>query len=99
MDFLASLLVGSPLIIFSVAGLFAAAFYLMRRSRFAAGRQPKSLLVPAGAWTIYAAWEWLVLVKSPEANIRIDLLVIWPVLLIISVWFTVRAFKRVADSE
>ena len=99
MDFLTSLLVGNPLTILFVAGLFVTAFFLMRSSRFGEDRQPRSLLVPAGAWTIYAAWEWLVFVKTPEANIRVDLLVIWPILLIISVWFALRSFKRAADTK
>jgi hypothetical protein len=94
MEFLSSLLVGNPLIILAVAGLFAAAYILIRGSRFGKVRRPRSLLVPAGAWAFYAAWEWLVLIRTPEANIRVDLLVIWPVLLIISVWFAVRAFRR-----
>ena len=94
MAILSSLLVGNPLIILAVAGLFASAYLLIRGSRFGTVRRPGSLLVPAGAWAFYAAWEWLVLVRTPEANIRVDLLVIWPVLLIISVWFAVRAFRR-----
>lgn len=95
MDFLTLLLVGNPLTILFVAGLFVAAFFLMRRSRFGEDRQPSSLLVPAGAWTIYAAWEWFVLVKTPEANIRVDLLVIWPILLIISIWSMIKTLRRV----
>ncbi len=94
MEILSSLLVGTPLIILAVAGLFAAAYIFIRGSRFGAVRRPGYLLVPAGAWAFYAAWEWLVLVRTPDANIRVDLLVIWPVLLIISVWFAVRAFRR-----
>lgn len=99
MEFMASLLVGSPLTILAVAGLFIAAFFLMRRSRFGTARHPSSLLVPAVAWAVYAAWEWLVLVKTPEANIRVDLLVIWPILLIISIWFTMRSCTRVSDNK
>ena len=95
MEFLASLLVGKPLTILAVAGLFAAAFILARGSRVGKVRRPGSLLVPAGAWATYAAWESLVLVRTPEANIRVDLLVIWPVLLIISVWCALRAFRRI----
>ena len=99
MEFLASMLVGSPLIILIVAGLFMTAFLLMRRSHIGATRRPASFLVPAGAWALYAAWEWLVLIRTPEANIRVDLLVILPVLLIISIWFTIRSFTRVADPK
>jgi hypothetical protein len=29
---------------------------------------------------------WLVLVKSPEANIRVDLLLIWPVVGLTTLW-------------
>ena len=45
----------------------------------------------ATAWVIYAAWEWLVVTFSPEANIRVDLMLICPVVLILSIWFTIRA--------
>jgi len=56
---------------------------------------PKSnvLWVPAVAWLAYAGWEWLVLVKSPEANIRVDLLLIWPVIGLATLWALVRAAK------
>jgi hypothetical protein len=33
------------------------------------------------AWLLFAGWEWLVMLVSPEANIRVDLLLIWPILL------------------
>ena len=54
---------------------------------------PKSnvLWVPAVGWLAYAGWEWLVLVKSPEANIRVDLLLIWLVLGLATLWAFVRA--------
>jgi hypothetical protein len=51
------------------------------------------LLVPTAAWVLYAVWEWLVVWRTPEANIRVDLLLIWPVLLILSIWFTIRALR------
>lgn len=56
---------------------------------------PKSnvLWVPAVAWLAYAGWEWLVLVKSPEANIRVDLLLIWPVIGLTTLWALVRGAK------
>jgi hypothetical protein len=54
---------------------------------------PKSnlLWVPALWCLAYAGWEWLVLVKSPEANIRVDLLLIWPVIELVTIWTFVRA--------
>ncbi|WP_162560004.1 hypothetical protein [Methylotetracoccus oryzae] len=51
------------------------------------------LFVPALVWLAYAAWEWLVLVKSPEANIRVDCLIIWPLLALLTLWAAVRAFR------
>ena len=94
MEFLAALLVGRPLNILIVAALFMTAFIFLRRSPFGKGRRPRSLLVPAGFWAAYAVWEYLVLILTPEANIRVDLLVIWPVLLCVSLWFSIRALKR-----
>jgi len=38
-------------------------------------------------------WEWLVLVATPEANIRFDLLLIWPVLAIVSIWALFRILR------
>ena len=78
--------------------LLIAAIHL---ASWAAGRAtvlrtvPKSnvLWVPAVAWLAYAGWEWLVLVKTPEANIRIDLLLIWPVIGLATLWAFVRAAK------
>jgi hypothetical protein len=56
---------------------------------------PKSnvLWAPAVMWLAYAGWEWLVLVKSPEANIRVDLLLIWPVIALTTLWAIVRAAR------
>jgi len=56
---------------------------------------PKSnvLWMPAVLWLAYAGWEWLVLVTSPEANIRVDLLLIWPVIALATLWAVVRAAR------
>lgn len=93
MEHLASLFVGKPLSILAVAAVVLAAYFAQRRTRFGSDRHPRSLLVVATAWAVYAGWEWLVLLRTPEANIRVDLMVIWPVVLIISTWFTIRAFR------
>lgn len=45
------------------------------------------------AWALYAAWEWLVQVRTPEAIIRVDLMVIWPALALLSAWALFRAFR------
>jgi len=56
-------------------------------------RHPRSLLIATTAWGLYATWEWLVQIRTPEANIRVDLLVIWPVLAILTAWMLFRAFR------
>ena len=93
MDFLASILVGKPLNILGAGAFFLAGHFLLRFTVIGSGRHPRSLLVVALAWALYAAWEWLVLVRTSEANIRVDLMLIWPVVVILSIWFTIRAFR------
>ncbi len=90
MQVLAALLVGRPLVILAVAALWLAAF-LVRRS--AAPGSARFLLLAALGWAAYAGWEWLVTARTPEANIRVDLLVIWPVLAVLSGWALYRAFR------
>ena len=93
MEQLASLFVGKPVSILTVAAVFFAAYFVQRYIGFGSDRHPRSLLVVTISWAVYAAWEWLILSRTPEANIRVDLILILPTLLIISIWFTVRAFK------
>jgi hypothetical protein len=42
----------------------------------------------------FAAWESAVMTRTPEANIRVDLLVIWPALLAASGWALWRTLRR-----
>ena len=93
MEMLSSLLVGKPLNIVAVAFVFLVAFFLQRLSGMGSDRHPRALLVVAAAWVFYAAWEWLVVTHTPEANIRVDLLLIWPIVLMHSIWFAIRAFR------
>ena len=93
METLASLFVGKPLHIIGIALAFLAGHLVLRLATFGAGRHPKPLLWAFAAWALYAAWEWLVKVRTPEANIRIDLLLIWPVLAIVSLVALVRALR------
>ena len=90
---LSTLLIGKPLNILAIAAVFFAGYLLVTLANIGPGRHPRSLLVVVGAWTLYAAWEWIVLVRTPEANIRVDLLLIWPLVLIVSIWFIIRAFR------
>lgn len=90
MQFLAALFVGRPLVILAVAAVWLVAF-LARRS--AAPASARLLLLAALGWVSYAGWEWLVMARTPDANIRVDLLVIWPVLAVLSAWALFRAFR------
>ena len=90
---MAALLVGKPLSILTVAAIFLAGYWALRFTPRGAARRPRPLLAAAVAWALYAAWEWLVQVRTPEANIRIDLLVIWPVLAVLSAWALFRALR------
>ncbi|MBW2435390.1 MAG: hypothetical protein JRF36_17415 [Deltaproteobacteria bacterium] len=93
MNILSSLLVGKPLNIMAFATVPVVCHFLLRLTGVGSDRHPRALLVVAATWALYAAWEWLVQIKTPEANIRVDLMVIWPIVLSISVWFSIRAFK------
>jgi hypothetical protein len=93
MELLASLFVGKPLNILALAVLFLAGYLTLRFTALGKARHPRSLLIASAAWGLYAAWEWLVQIKTPEANIRVDLIVIWPVLAILSAWMLFRAFR------
>ena len=85
--------VQKPLVIFLVGVVFFVGYRVLRESSFGEGKDATALLVPAVAWALYALWELFVVLKTPEANIRIDLLVIWPVLAILSIWFLVKALR------
>jgi hypothetical protein len=93
MQFLASLFVGKPLNILVVATVFFAGYFALRFTAIGVGRNLRMLLVAAVAWAVYAVWELLILLWTPEANIRVDLLVIWPVLAILSVWALFRLLR------
>lgn len=93
MDLLTSLFVGKPQNILAVAVVFLAGYLLLRFTAHGRARHIRMLLIASAAWGLYAGWEWLVQVKTPEANIRVDLLVVWPVLAIISAWALFRTFR------
>ncbi len=93
MAFLGSLFVGKPLSIVAVAAAFLALYLAIRHTNTRQRRSVRWPLAAAIAWATYAAWEWLVLVKTPEADIRVDLLLIYPGLVLLSVWALFRAFR------
>lgn len=93
MELLASLFIGKPQNVLTVALLFLAGYLALRFAAIGIVRHPRPLFIASTAWGFYAAWEWLVQIKTPEANIRVDLLVIWPVLTILSAWALFRTFR------
>lgn len=56
-------------------------------------RRDLALMIPAAAWGLYAVWERALTRFSPEANIRVDLLVISPLLLAAIIIGTVSAVR------
>ena len=94
MEFLASLLVAKPLSILAVAALFLAGHLALRFTALGASRRPRPLLAAAVTWALYALWEWAVQVRTPEANIRVDLLVIWPALAVLSARALFRSLRQ-----
>ena len=93
MEMLSALFVSKPLNILAVAFLFLLGHFLLRFTGIGLKRHPRALLVVAAVWASYSAWEWLVAAFTPEANIRVDLLLILPIILITSIWFVIRAFR------
>ena len=91
MNCLASFLVAKPLNILLVAVVFLSAYLALRV--LGIGRNPRWLLIASAAWGLYSAWEWLVQVKTPEADIRVDLLVMWPMLALLSAWALFRTLR------
>ena len=88
---LASLLVGHPLGILFVGLVLYATHRLLRREQTGQTKKWPPLLIAAVAWGLYAAWELLVNLVTPEANIRVDLLLIWPALALLTFWAIVRS--------
>jgi hypothetical protein len=84
MELLATLFVGKPQNMLAVAGVFLAGYLMLRFAASGPSHHPRLLLIASAAWGLYAACEWIVNVGTPEANIRVDLLVAWPALAIIS---------------
>ena len=83
-------LVGPPLRILLIAAAHAGLWAVARASRLRGAPRTNALWIPALAWLAYAGWEWLVVVRSPDANIRVDLLLIWPAVALATLWGWIR---------
>lgn len=93
MEFIGNLFIAKPLRAAVVAAVFLALYLLRRFMASGTGHASPWPLVAANAWAAYAAWEWAILLKTPDANIRVDLLVIYPVLAVLSAWALYRAIR------
>jgi len=94
LESVASLFVNQPLHVLLLAFVYLVAWLALRLAGVPAGRKPSALLVPAVFAFLYAGWEWLVTTRTPEADIRFDLLLIWPALLLLTAWAVVRVFRK-----
>lgn len=82
-------LIGRPLLIFFVAGLWALAAAALPPIR-------RALVANSIGWLGFACWEGLVQALTPEANIRVDLLLIGPVLAGLAVWVLLALLRRLS---
>lgn len=83
-----AIFIAYPLAAFLVAAVFAALCVVKRRMLPG---------VVATIWAAYGYYEYLMQTRvlcTGECNIRIDLLLIYPLLLLISVWAAVSSLKR-----
>jgi hypothetical protein len=88
-----SIFVRRPLLFLLVAALFGLLFLLARFTAFGTRKRPGSLAIAAAAWAMGGIWEYLVMTRTPEANIRVDLLILLPVLGILSLWSLFRTLR------
>lgn len=93
MEILSSFFVGKPLNILAVAILFLLVCLVYRFRNLGSQKSNNALLVAVVAWVLYAVWEYLVQFWTPDANIRVDLIVIWVVLVILSVWAIYKSVR------
>ena len=93
MEFIALFFVAKPQNILMVGTIFFIIYFILQFIVKANRLHPRPLLILSIVWGMYAIWELLVQVETPEANIRIDLLIIWPLLAILSIWKLVRVFR------
>lgn len=85
---LLSLVIGRPVLILLVALLWGVAALALPRSR-------RPLSANALTWLAFACWEGLIQAITPEANIRMDLLLIAPLLLALGLWALVALLRSV----
>jgi hypothetical protein len=70
------------------------AIWLLVQGRRGTRRRALALLFPSAAWGLYAVWEWALIHWSPAADIRVDLLVIIPLLCLATLLGIVMALRE-----
>ena len=93
MELLGLLFAGKPLNSVAVAAVFVVLCFARRCKTGGANFHSRWPLAAVVGWLLYGAWEWLILVRTPEANIRIDLLLIYPSLGLLSLWALYRLIR------
>lgn len=88
------LFVHQPLRLAALGGAFLVLWLLLSRGSGRAAARRGALLLPAAFFAAFAAWEWLVMTRTPEANIRVDLLLLWPAALAAVGWSLYRMLRR-----
>lgn len=92
-QFLGNLFIPYPYIALLPATIFGLLYFKSKS---------KIILVTAVLWLLYAIYEWLHLLRimcSGECNMRIDLFLIYPVLIILSIIALVVGVKNVTKSN
>ncbi len=73
----------------AVAGiLFIGFFVLLASHRF----RSWPILIPAFVWSLFVPWE--AYCKAQRYNIRVDLLLLYPILVVVTIWGIAMAFRR-----
>lgn len=83
----------TPIVLFTLVAVVAAAVGV---TLFLAGRRRGVRVAKwvGVAWLAYAAYEVAVQVATPDANIRVDLLLFYPVLVLGLIWSLVALARR-----
>lgn len=93
MEVLAGFLVNQPAHVLLIASIYFLLWIVLRFLKAGIIHHSNAFLVPAVFALAYAGWEWLVTVKTPEADIRVDLLLIWPIQAILTLWALFQTFR------
>ena len=91
MEAFANFFSGQALVQLVIGVIFLITYFLARNNP---NLHAKALLLPTILWLAWAVWEWGIFHFTPEANIRVDLLIILPVALIVSIAAVVMLFRK-----